>query len=133
MQSNKTMIALYWTFSLQFLHAEHIHGHYGHEPGYICKSWITLDKHGLSVFLDQAMLPTELTSSQQLQFMHFPKSSMTSWGLDRCTHDQRMQSVFWQKKVNALAPCNKPNQFSMWYNTSAEASFIVEQLGVSLS
>ncbi len=38
MQSNKTMIALYQTFGLQFLHAEHIHGKYGHEPGYICKS-----------------------------------------------------------------------------------------------
>ncbi len=38
MQSNKTMITLYQTFSLQFMHAEHIHGRYGHEPGYICKS-----------------------------------------------------------------------------------------------
>ncbi len=27
MQSNKTMIALYWTFGLQFMHAEHIRGH----------------------------------------------------------------------------------------------------------
>ncbi len=53
MESNKTMIALYWTFGLQFLHAEHIHGHYGHVPDYICKSWITLDEHGLSTFLDQ--------------------------------------------------------------------------------
>ncbi|MCP4535512.1 MAG: hypothetical protein GY832_00025, partial [Chloroflexi bacterium] len=31
MESSKTMIALYQTFWLQFLHAEHIHGNYGHE------------------------------------------------------------------------------------------------------
>ncbi len=85
------------------------------------------------MFLDQAMLPTELTSSQQLQLMHFLKSSMTSWGFDGCTHDQRMQSVFWQKKVNVLEPCNKLNQFLMWYNPSTGASFMVMQLGVSLS
>ncbi len=127
------MIALYRMFSLQFLHAEHIHSKYGHEPGYICKSWVTLDEQGMAVFLDQAMLPTELTSSQQLQFVHFPKSLMTAWGLDGCTFDQRSQSVFWQKKVNALEPCNKLNQFSMWYNLSAEASFMVIQLGVALS
>ncbi len=36
-------------------------------------------------------------------------------------------------KVNALAPCNKPNQFSMWYNPVMEASFMVGQLGVLLS
>ncbi len=47
MQSNKMMIALYWTFGLQFLHAEHIHSRYRHEPGYLCKSWIMLDEHGL--------------------------------------------------------------------------------------
>ncbi len=40
MESSKTMIALYRTFGLQFLHAKHIHGNYGHEPGYICKSWV---------------------------------------------------------------------------------------------
>ncbi len=95
MESTKTMIELYRTFGLQFLHAEHIHGHYGHEPGYMCKSWVTLDEHGLSTFMDQVMLPMELTSSQQLQFAHFPKSSVTAWGFDGHTHDQRMQSVFW--------------------------------------
>ncbi len=79
------------------------------------------------------MLPTELTSAQELQFLHFPKSSMTAWGLDGCTYDQRSQSIFWQKKVNALALHTKPNQFSMWYNPSTEASFMVEQLGVSLA
>ncbi len=133
MQSNKMMIALYRMFGLQFMHAEHIHGYYGHEPGDICKSWVTLDEHGLATFLDQAMLPMELTSLQQLQFIHFSKSSMTAWGLDGCTHDQRMQSVFWQKKVNVLEPRNKPNKFLMWYNPLTEASFMVTQLGVSLS
>ncbi len=116
MQNNKTMIALYRMFSLQFMQAKHIHGRYRHGPGYICKSWITLDEHGLATFLDQAMLPMELMSSQQLQFMHFPKSSMIAWGFDRCTHGQRMQSVFWQKKVNVLEVCNKLNKFSMWHN-----------------
>ncbi len=133
MQSNKMMIVLYQMFGLQFLHAKHIHGCFRHKPGYMCKSWVMLNKHGMAVFLDQAMLPTELTSSQQLQFVHFPKSSMTAWGLDGHTFDQRMQSIFWQKKVNALELCNKPNQFLMWYNLLAEASFMVVQLAVSLS
>ncbi len=88
MRSTKMMIVLYRTFRLQFMHAEHIHGKYGSEPGYICKSWITLDEHGLVAFLDQEMLPTELTSAQDLQFLHFPKSSMTSWGFDRHTYNQ---------------------------------------------
>ncbi len=79
------------------------------------------------------MLPTELTSSQQLQFMHFPKSSMTAWGFDGCTHDQRTQSVFWQKKANVLEVRNKLNRYSMWYNPLIEASFVVKQVGVSLS
>ncbi len=113
MESNKKMIVFYRTFRLQFLHAEHIHGRYGHKPGYLCKSWITLDKHGLSTFLDQVMLPTELTSSQQLQFVHFPKSSVTAWGFDGCIHDQRTQSVFWQKKANVGAKRNKLNRFSV--------------------
>ncbi len=133
MQSNKMMITLFRTFGLQFLHAKHIHGRYGHEPGYTCKSWITLDEHGLSTFLDQAILPTELTSLQQLQFMHFPKLSMTAWGFDGCTHNQRTQSIFWQKKVNVLVAHDKPNRFSMWYNPLTEASFVVKQVGVSLS
>ncbi len=133
MQSNKMMIALYRTFGLQFLHDEHIYGHYGHEPGYICKSWITLDEHGLSTFMDQAMLPTELTSSQQLQFAHFPKSSLTAWGFDGRTHDQRTQSMFWQKKAHAMATRDKLNRFSMWYNPLLEASFVVKEVGVSLS
>ncbi len=68
-----------------------------------------LDEHGLAVFLDQAMLPTELTSSQQLQFVHFPKSSMISWGLNGRTHAQQMQSVFWQKKVNRKPIPNERN------------------------
>ncbi len=133
MQSNKAMIAMYRMFGLQFLHAKHIHSKYRCEPGYVCKSWITLDEHGLGNFLDQEMLPTELTAMQELQFLHFPKSSMTSWGSDRCTHDHRLQSIFWQKKVNADAPCNKPTKFSMWYNPAMVASFMVNQKGVSLS
>ncbi len=76
MQSNKAMVTLYRTFGLQFLHAEHIHGRYGHEPGYTCKSWVTLDEHGLSTFLDQAMLPMELMSSQQLQFVRDSEAAM---------------------------------------------------------
>ncbi len=88
MQSNKMMIALYITLGLQFLHGEHIHGKYGHELGYICKSWIMLDEHGLRCFLDQEMVLTELTSSQDLQFLHFPKSLMTAWGFDGRTHKQ---------------------------------------------
>ncbi len=133
MESNKTMIALYRTFRLRFLHAEHIHGHYRHEPDYICKSWIMLDEHGLSTILDQVMLPTEITSSEQLQFVHFPKSSMTAWGFDGCTHDQRTQSVFWQKKANIGVICDKPNKFLMWYNPLLESSFMVKEVGVSLS
>ncbi len=88
MQSNKAMIALYRTFGLQFLHAEHIHSKYGHELGYVCKSWIMFDEHGLGAFLDQEMLPTELTGTQDLQFLHFPKSSVTAWGFDGCSYDQ---------------------------------------------
>ncbi len=65
--------------------------------------------------------------------MHFLKSSMTAWGLDGHTHDQRMQSVFWQKKVNILELRKMPNKFSMWYNPLTEASFMVMQLGVSVS
>ncbi len=103
MQSRKTMIALYRTFGLRFLHAEHIHGNYGQEPGYICKSWVTLDEHGLAVYMDQAMMPVELTTWEQLQFVHFPKSSVAAWGFDGRTHDQRTQSGFWQKKANAAA------------------------------
>ncbi len=53
MESNKMMIALYRMFRLWFLHAEHIHGNYGHKPGYICKSWVMLDEHGLAAFLDK--------------------------------------------------------------------------------
>ncbi len=44
-----------------------------------------------------------------------------------------MQSIFWQKKVNAAALCNKPGKFSMWYDPATEASFMVDQMGVSLS
>ncbi len=44
-----------------------------------------------------------------------------------------MQSVFWQKKPNVLAACDKPNKYSMWYNLLLEASFLVKQVGVSLS
>ncbi len=44
-----------------------------------------------------------------------------------------MQSMFWQKKVNAEAPRNKPGKFSMWYNLATEALFVVDQVGVSLS
>ncbi len=105
-------------------HAEHIHGHYGHAPDYIRKSRIMLDEHGLSTFLDQVMLPMELTSSEQLQFVHFPKSSVTAWGFDGCTHDQRTQSVFWQKKANMQAKCDKLNKFSTWYNLLLESSFM---------
>ncbi len=43
MESSKTMVALYRTFGLHFLNAKHIHGSYGHEPGYICKSWVMLN------------------------------------------------------------------------------------------
>ncbi len=133
MESSKTMIALYRMFRLRFLHAEHIHGRYGHEPGYMCKSWVTVDEHGLAVFLDQAMMPAELMTSEQLQFVHFPKSSVTSWGFDGRTHDQRMQSVFWQKKANAVAKRDKPNPYSAWFNPNSEASFMVHETGVSLS
>ncbi len=133
MESNKTMIALYQTFGLQFLHAEHIHGRYRHEPDYICKSWVMLDEHSLAVFLDQVMLPAELMSSEQLQFAHFLKSSVTAWGFDGCTHDQRTQSVFWQKKANVGAKHNKPNRFSTWFNPVIEPSFMVTEMGVSLS
>ncbi len=38
-----------------------------------------------------------------------------------------------QKKVNAQAPCNKPNKFTMWYGPATEASFMVDQMGVLLS
>ncbi len=120
MQSNKMMIAMYRTFRLQFMHAKHIHGKYGCELGYICKSWIMLDKQGFGAFLDQEMLPMEITDMQDLQFMHFPKLSMTLWGFHGCTHDQWTQSLFWQKKVNVKAPRNKPTKFSMWYNPATE-------------
>ncbi len=133
MESNKTMIALYRTFGLQFLHAEYIHGHYGHEPDYTCKSWVTLDEHGLAAFMDQVMLPKELTSSEQLQFAHFPKSSLTAWGFDGHTHDQWTQSVFWQKKANVGARRDKLNRFSTWFNPSLESSFMVTETGVALS
>ncbi len=133
MQSNKMMVDMYRMFGLQFMHAEHIHGKYGCEPGYICKSWITLYKHGLGAFLDQEMLPMEIADMQDLQFLHFPKSLMTSWGFDGRTHDQQTQSFFWQKKVNIEAPHNKPMKFSKWYNLATEASFMVNLMGVSLS
>ncbi len=58
---------------------------------------------------------------------------MTAWGFDSCTHEQRSQSVFWQKKVNAAAPRNKPGKFMMWYDPSSEASFAMDQTGVALS
>ncbi len=92
-----------------------------------------LDKHGLATFLDQAMLPAELMSLEQLQFVHFPKSSVTAWGFDGRTHDQRTQSVFWQKKVNVGVKHNKPNRFSTWFNPILESSFMVTKMGVSLS
>ncbi len=133
MESTKTMIALYRTYGLRFLHTEHIHGSYGLEPGYICKCWVTLDEHGLAVFLDQAMMPAELMTSEQLQFVHFPKSSVTAWGFDGWMHDQRTQSVFWQKKANAAARCDKPTPFSGWFNPNSEASSMVHEMGVSLS
>ncbi len=127
MDSSKTMLALYWTFGLRFFHTEHIHGNYGHEPGYICKSWVTLDEHGLATFMDQAMMPVELMTSEQLQFAHFPKSSVTAWGFDRWTHDQRTQSVFWQKKANAAVKHDKPTCFSTWFNPNIKASFMVHE------
>ncbi len=65
--------------------------------------------------------------------MHFPKSSVTAWGFDGRTHDQRTQSVFWQKKANVGAVHDKPNKFSTWYNPLLESSFMVKEVGVSLS
>ncbi len=58
---------------------------------------------------------------------------MTAWGFDGRTHDQRTQSVFWQKKANAAAKRDKPTPFSGWFNTTSEASFMVHEMGVSLS
>ncbi len=94
MQSTKTMIALYRTAGLQFLHVAHIHGKYGNELGYICKSWITLDEQAIRCFLDQEILLTKLITSQDMQYLHIHKSPMAPWCFDSCTHEQRMQSVF---------------------------------------
>ncbi len=69
------MTALYQTVGLQFLNVEHITRCFGNEPGYIFQSWVTMDEHGLGCFLDQAVMPTELTSSKDLQLMHIPKTS----------------------------------------------------------
>ncbi len=133
MESNKTMLTLYRTFGLRFLQAEHIHGNYGREPGYMCKSWVTLDEQGLAVFSDQAMMPAELMTSEQLQFTHFPKSSVTSWGFNGRMHDQRTQSVFWQKKPNIAARREKPTPYSGWFNPGSEASYMVQETGAALS
>ncbi len=79
------------------------------------------------------MMPMELTTSEQLQFAHFPKSSIAAWGFDGWMHDQRTQSVFWQKKANAAATREKPSPFSGWFDPMSETSYMVHETGVSLS
>ncbi len=44
-----------------------------------------------------------------------------------------MQSVFWQKKANAAARRDKPTLFSGWFTLGSEASYMVQEMGVSLS
>ncbi len=78
-------------------------------------------------------MPTELMTSEQLQFAHFQKSSVTAWGFDGWTHDQRTQNIFWQKKDNAAAKRDKPTPFSGWFNPNSKASYMVHEMGVSLS
>ncbi len=127
MQSEKMMNALYRTVGLQFLNVDHIHGHFGGELGHVCKSWYMLDEHAHASFLDQEIMPMEMVDSRRV--VHIPKSLMMAWILNGRTHDQKTQSIYWQKKINAAALRDKPGPFAMWFDPYMEASFMVDQVG----
>ncbi len=83
--------------------------------------------------MDQALLPMDTVTAQETQQQHLPKLSVIAWNFDGVMHDQRAQSVFYQKKVNPEALRPKPGEFSIWFNPWVEASFAVDQISISIS